>query len=188
MNSNKYIFIDRDGVIVRDKNYMYKISDMEFLPCAIEGLKKIQSLGYQFIVISNQAGIARKLYTENDAKMFNNEMVRQMNFFGVSIMACYYCPHHPDFTGECLCRKPKTGMVEMAANVFGISLSKAIFIGDKDCDTELGKNCGGITILVQNNQYGTAIQPDFTVRNLNETVDILSALNNKKTQVFLKNK
>lgn len=172
---NKYIFLDRDGVIVRDKVHMYKISDMEFLPCAVEGLIKIQNFGYQFIIISNQAGIARKLYSENDAIIFNNEMIFRLENFGIKILTCYYCPHHPEFTGECACRKPKVGLARIAAEKFNIKLSRSIFIGDKDSDTEFGKNCGGKTILVQNNQYTTAITPDYVINNMNEAAHILMA-------------
>lgn len=179
MRTNRYIFMDRDGVIVRDKPYMYKISDMEFLPGTREGLKKIYDLGYQFIIISNQAGIARKLYTEHDAQTFNNEMIKRLKNFRIPILACYYCPHHPDFTGGCSCRKPKTGLIELAASKFGITPSQSIFIGDKDCDTGLGKRCGGITILVKNGQYHTAIEPDFVVGDMNKVSDILITLDNK---------
>lgn len=174
MNSDKFIFIDRDGVIVRDKNYLYKIEDMEFLPGVTEGMKKIQNLGFQFVIISNQAGIARNLYTENDAKAFNNELVRRLNDNGISILACYFCPHHPDFSGECECRKPKIGLVEMATKNFGIIPSQSIFIGDKDCDIELGKKCSGITLLINNGQYKTIVNPDFMVKNLVEAAEIVS--------------
>lgn len=175
MNFNKYIFIDRDGVIICDKNYIYKIEDMEFLPGAVAGMKKIKDMGFQFIIISNQAGIARKIFTEKDAKIFNKELAKRLKKHGILIAACYYCPHHPEYTGECSCRKPKTGMVEMAAKDFGIILSQSIFIGDKDCDIKLGKNCNGTTILINNGQYKTADSPDFIIKDLNEAAEIISS-------------
>lgn len=172
-NLQKYIFIDRDGTIVKDAGYLHKIKDIEFIPKAISGLKKLQSMGYQFIIVTNQAGIARNYYSLKDAEKFNNELIRRLKTKGIEIKKIYLCPHHPRFTGQCQCRKPKIGLVEMAIKEFNIDLTESIFIGDKDCDVQLGRNCKGTTFLVKNDQYRTRIRPDFIIKNLEEVSAIL---------------
>jgi len=173
---NKYIFLDRDGTIIVDKKYIHKIQDLEILPQAIEGLKKMQALGFQLIIVSNQAGIARSYYTEKQAEHFNRALVRQLRKEEIKIEKVYICPHHPEFSGVCECRKPNLGMVEKASAEFNIDLSKSVFIGDKDCDVELGKRCGGTTFWVNNGQYETTVIADFIVKNLEEAADKLNEL------------
>lgn len=168
-----WVFLDRDGTIIKDKPYIHEIVDIEFLPNAIEGLLKIQQIGYGFIIISNQAGVARGYYTLKNAEDFHGEVVKRLNAQGVSIKKSYLCPHHPDFTGKCDCRKPKIGLMERAAKELSIPITGGIFIGDKDCDIQLGKNCNGTTFLIKNEQYQTTIKSDFVVKNLVEVCDIL---------------
>ena len=170
---NKFIFLDRDGTIVEDKGYVHKIKDLKFLPGAISGLKKLQKLGYKFIIISNQAGIARGLYSLKDAEKFNNALTARLAKSGVKIEKIYICPHHPEFTGKCSCRKPEPGLAKLAAKEFNINLTKSIFIGDRDCDIELGRNCKGITFLTYNDQYQPTKKPDYEVRNLLEAADTI---------------
>ena len=157
--TNKFIFLDRDGTIIEDAGYIHKIKDLKFLPSAVSGLKKLQQLGYKFIIISNQAGIARGLYSSKDAETFNRELTVRLAKSGVKIKKIYICPHHPEFTEKCSCRKPEAGLAKLAAKEFGINLKKSIFIGDKDSDVELGKNCKGTTILIKNNKYPNSIPP-----------------------------
>lgn len=169
----KYIFLDRDGTIVADKHYLFRIEDLEFLPRATDGLKKLQKAGYKFIIVTNQAGVARNMYTLEDMQKFHDEMSRKLAEQGISIEEIYYCPHHPEFSGDCECRKPKPGLAKRAALKLRIGLASSFFIGDKDCDIELGKNCGGKTILISNGQYKTVSKPDFTVNNLDEAANII---------------
>jgi len=169
-----YIILDRDGTIIKDKHYVHKIEDLEFLPKAIDGLKKMQSLGYQLIIVTNQAGIARGYFSEAQCQQFNDEMIKQLKASRVNILKSYFCPHHPEFTGECHCRKPKTGLAKKAAKEFNFKLSECIFIGDKDSDTKFGKNCKAKTILINNGQYPTSIKADFTIKNLEGAYKILS--------------
>ena len=172
-NYREIIFLDRDGVIIKDTSYVHEVKDIEFLPNAIEGLLKLQQLGYEFIIVSNQAGVARGYYTLKDAEDFHEEVVRRLNAQGVSIKKSYLCPHHPDFTGPCNCRKPEVGFAQQAAREFGIQLEESLFIGDKDSDIQFVNNCGGTTFLTKSDQYQTAIKPDFMVYNLVEMCDIL---------------
>ncbi len=169
----KFLILDRDGTINLDKGYVYKVEDMEFLPGVVGGLKKFQNSGFKFIVITNQAGIARKIYAESDMHKFHDKMADELRKFGIEIEAFLFCPHHPDITGECICRKPKTGLIKSAEQRFGFNASKAIFIGDKDLDIELGKNCGGLTVLIENDRYPNEVKPDFKANSLSNAFDQL---------------
>lgn len=137
---NKAIFLDRDGTINVEKNYLYKIEDFEFLPGVVDALKQLQRAGYLLIVITNQSGIGRGYYTEKDFRKLNNWMVATLKEQGVTITDVYYCPHLPDaqiakYRMNCNCRKPKLGLFEQAVREHNIDLSKSYAIGDKirDC-------------------------------------------------------
>ena len=171
---SKYFFLDRDGVLVKDTR-PYKIEDMEILPGVFEGLRKLQFLGFKFIIVTNQAGIAKGYYTREDTEKFNEELLVRLAEEGISIQKVYICPHHPDFTGRCNCRTPKTGMAEKAVKEFNIVLAKSYFIGDKDSDIEFGKNCGGTTFRIINSQYPETVKADFRVANLVEVAEVLEA-------------
>ena len=166
--SEKYIFLDRDGTIIEDKGYVHKISDLKFMPKAISGLKNLKKLGYKLVILSNQAGVAKNYYTMDDAHKFNKELVSRLAKKDIKIEDILICPHHPDITGKCKCRKPNTGLADIAAKKFKIDLSRSIFIGDKNCDIELGKSCGGKTFLIDNNQYEVTVLSDYKVKNILE--------------------
>ena len=150
---NKAIFLDRDGTINVEKNYLYKIEDFEFLPGVIEALKKFQDAGYLLIIITNQSGIGRGYYSENDFKKLNDWMLSTLKKFGVTITAVYYCPHLPDakikkYRKECECRKPNLGMYNQAIKDYDLDLSKCYAIGDKirDCAICESTACNGYLI------------------------------------------
>ncbi len=146
----KALFLDRDGVINKEKNYLYKIEDFEFIDGVFESCKFFQDRGYEIIIITNQAGIARGYYTEEDFHRLNNWMLDEFKKRGINISKVYFCPHHPDFTGECECRKPNPGMILQAQKEFGLDLSSSILVGDKESDIKAGKNAGvGLNILVR---------------------------------------
>ncbi|MBN2773442.1 MAG: HAD family hydrolase [Prolixibacteraceae bacterium] len=137
---NKALFLDRDGVINIEKNYVYKISDFEFMPEIFQITREYQEQGFLIFVVTNQAGIARNFYTEEDVIKLNNWMVEKFREKGINISKVYICPHHPDFTGECECRKPKPGMILEAIEEFNIDPQKSVLIGDKKSDILAGKN------------------------------------------------
>lgn len=146
---NKAIFLDRDGTINVDKNYLYKVEDFEFLPGAVEGLRALQSSGFLLIIITNQSGIARGFFTLEDFLRLNDFMLTELENLGVHISKVYYCPHGPGST--CHCRKPETGLFEQAVSEFNIDLSKSFAIGDKmrDCSICLKTECRGFLINAQ---------------------------------------
>jgi len=139
---NKAVFLDRDGVVNVEKNYVYKIEDFEFMPGIFDLCKKYQQEGYLLFIITNQAGIVRGYYTEEQFLTLTDWMIKQFEERGILITKVYFCPHHPDFTGECECRKPNPGMILQAAKEFDIDLSESILVGDKESDIEAGKRAG----------------------------------------------
>lgn len=172
---DRFIFLDRDGTIVKDTHYLHRPEDLEFLPGAIDGLREMQwTLGARFIIVTNQAGIAKKIYSEKDFHIFNDEVVSRLKNAGVLIAKTYFCPHRPDITGECKCRKPKPGMVYQAVADFGLDPKQAIFIGDKDCDIELGQQFSAKTILVTNDQYKVNAIPSASAKDLLQASGIIT--------------
>ncbi len=149
---NKAAFFDRDGTINVEVNYLYKIEDFRFIDGMPELIKKYNDEGYIVIVVTNQAGIARRYYTEEDMHKLHKHINQELEKIGAHIDAFYFCPHHPDITGVCKCRKPKPGMIEQAIKDFNIDVSKSILYGDKPWDMEAGKKCGIETIIIVEGQ------------------------------------
>lgn len=150
---NKAIFLDRDGTLNVEKNYLYKIEDFEFLPGVVEALKKLQDAGYLLIIITNQSGIGRGYYSEKDFKKLNDWMLSTLKEQGVTINTVYYCPHLPDakvkkYRMDCECRKPKLEMYNKAIKEYELDLSKCYAIGDKirDCSICESSSCRGFLI------------------------------------------
>lgn len=141
------IFLDRDGVINNDDDYVYKIADFQFIDGVFDACQIFKAQGYQIIIITNQAGIARGFYSEQDFQQLTQWMQQQFQEQGIAISGVYYCPHHPvhgkdKYLADCQCRKPEPGMILQAAGEHDIELSKSILIGDKISDINAGKNAG----------------------------------------------
>jgi D-glycero-D-manno-heptose 1,7-bisphosphate phosphatase len=139
---NKAVFLDRDGTINVDKHYVYKPEDFEFISGVPQAIKSLNDKGYKVIVISNQSGIARGFYTASDVEKLHGYVDGELAKQGAKIDAYYICPHHPDFTGECECRKPKTGLVDMAVREFDVDVSLSYMVGDKESDEECARAAG----------------------------------------------
>ena len=138
----KALFLDRDGVINVEKEYLCKIEDFEFIDGIMELCLHYQNNGYQIFIVTNQSGIARKYYSKEDFNKLSSWMTQEFKNNGVIINKVYYCPHHPDISGECTCRKPHDGMLQLARKEFNIDLANSIIIGDKERDIEAGLNAG----------------------------------------------
>ncbi|MBN1823582.1 MAG: HAD family hydrolase [Endomicrobiales bacterium] len=143
---NRAVFIDRDGTLIHEKNYLHKIKDVRFYTRAVEALKKLKALGYRIIVVTNQSGIGRGYFKESDLKKVHAFLARYFSRRGVRIDAIYYCPHAPD--AGCSCRKPRLGLVKKAQKRFNLDLKKSYVIGDHNNDFLLGKNMGGKGIFI----------------------------------------
>lgn len=147
MPKNKALFLDRDGVINVEKNYVYKIEDFEFMDGIFEVMRSYQEQGYLLIVITNQAGIGRGYYTEEDFNMLNEWMLKRLADEGIHITKVYHCPYHPEYgireyKKDSFDRKPNPGMILRAAKEFEIDLDASILVGDKESDIQAGKRAG----------------------------------------------
>ncbi len=189
---NKAVFLDRDGVICKDTNYLHKIQNFEFIDKTIDALKLLSKTDYKIIIVTNQAGIAHGFYTEEDFFKLNNWMLNKLKSKGIRIDKVYYCPHHPDakvakYKINCNCRKPKTGMLKKAAKEFNINVKNSFLVGDKTSDIKTGENAGCKTILIKTGYAGKdkqyKITPGFTVKNLYEAVKLI--LNGKKIKISM---
>lgn len=138
---NKAAFFDRDGTINVDIRYLHKPEDLVFIDGMPEFIRKWNDWGYKVIVVTNQAGIARGYYTEEDMHILHRYMNERLKECGAHIDAFYFCPHHPDITGSCHCRKPEPGMIEQAIREFDLDPEQCILFGDKEWDIESGKRC-----------------------------------------------
>ena len=148
---NKAVFLDRDGVINRDiLDYTWRLNDFSFLDGVFEACREFQSQNYLIIVVTNQGGIARGLYTHGHVAQLHQHMLQAFQKEGVNITEVYYCPHH-DAHGKCLCRKPGSLLVEKALARFDIDPSASWFIGDRDRDIQAGAGAGVKGILVDVN-------------------------------------
>jgi len=148
------MFLDRDGVINEDFGYIGKIKDFKFKEGIFELLKLLQDLGFTLFIVTNQSGIAREYYTEDDFYKLTQWMVEEFKKRGIEIKDVRFCPHHPDITGECECRKPKPGMILDLAEKYGIDLKNSIMIGDSKRDIKAAINAGIKTAYkVENNLY-----------------------------------
>jgi D-glycero-D-manno-heptose 1,7-bisphosphate phosphatase len=143
---NKALFLDRDGVINKEKNHLYKIDDFNFIDGIFEVCRQFQLKKYLIVVVTNQAGIAKGLYSVEEYELLTEWMVGQFLDQKIEILEVYHCPHHPDFSLNCNCRKPKPGMFLKAEKDFNINLSESIMVGDKDSDI-----CAAISAGIREN-------------------------------------
>ena len=175
---NKFVLLDRDGVINIEKSYLHKIEDFEYEKNVVEGLLKLRDLGYRFAIITNQAGIARGYYTEEDYLKLQSFIEDDLFKKGIKIEKSYFCPHHPNVTGkygvECDCRKPNTGNFELAIKEFDIDVKNSFMIGDKITDLIPAKKLGITPVLVKTG-YGLESLKKLEGTKLNSIVvnDIL---------------
>lgn len=149
------VFLDRDGTINLEKEYVYKIEDFEYLEGAVEGLRQLQAWGYSLVIITNQSGIARGYYSEEDYDKLTGWMLSDLEEKGIHVEGVYYCPHHPEgqvekYTKICQCRKPKTGLFYQATAELGLDLDKSIAIGDKQRDLAICNETAVKGMLISN--------------------------------------
>jgi D-glycero-D-manno-heptose 1,7-bisphosphate phosphatase len=147
------VFLDRDGTINIEKEYLYRAKDFEFIPGAPEAVQLLNQAGIMVVVVTNQSGVARGYYTEDDVENLHRHIARELERSEAHIDAWLYCPHHPSGRGSyalpCDCRKPLPGMLLEAARRYDIDLENSTMIGDKLADIEAGHAAGCRTILVR---------------------------------------
>ena len=174
-STRRAIFLDRDGTLNVEVNYLHRIEDLELVPGAAEAVRALSRAGFLAVVVTNQAGIARGYYDEAALHTLHEEMQRRLAAEGARIDAFYFCPHHPEFGGACECRKPAAGMLSQAAQDHGIDLARSWLIGDTSGDIGAGCAVGCRTVLVRSGYgaqteaalvSGDAPQPEAIVDDL----------------------
>ena len=148
---NKAVFLDRDGTINSDEGHYYV-----FNPGVIEGLKRLQKAGYLLIVITNQGGIAKGIYTREDMFKVHEKMCAELEKHGVTLTKIYYCPHHESIK-TCVCRKPSPYMVNLAIEEFHIDKKRSWFIGDSSKDVKCAEDAGVKPLRIHKNQDITPV-------------------------------
>ncbi len=180
LKKNKACFLDRDGVLIEEGNYISSPSDVSIFHETIQALKILRKNGFKIIVITNQGGVAKGYYKEKSILDVHREIDRQLATAKLKIDKYYYCPHHPEGTVKkysiaCRCRKPAPGLIFNAAKDFDIDLSKSFLIGDKISDIEAAQNAGCSAILVKTG-HGQEHIGEAETKNIIMTKNILEAV------------
>lgn len=162
---NRAVFLDRDGTVNVDKNYLYRVEDFQFETGVAGTLKYLYDKGFKLIIISNQSGVARGYFTVEDVEKLHDHIKKEAVRSGFEFSGIYYCPHYAkgavkEFSIECECRKPGTALIEQAIKEHGIDISGSFMIGDKEADIIAGKKAGLTTILVGTG-YGKETKKNF---------------------------
>jgi D-glycero-D-manno-heptose 1,7-bisphosphate phosphatase len=152
------VFLDRDGTINIEKEYLFRVDDFEFIPGVPEAIRRLNQAGFFVVVVTNQSGVARGYYTEEDVENLHRYIAGELEKSGARVDAWLYCPHHPDGRGSyalpCSCRKPLPGMLTEAARRYALDLQRSVMIGDKHADIAAGQAAGCHTILVRTGYGG----------------------------------
>lgn len=155
ISPRKAAFLDRDGVINLDRAYVHQWDEFEFVPGAVDAMRRLREAGYVLIVVTNQSGLARGMYTEAQFQALTRRMREALAEAGADVEAVYHCPHHPkgkvpELAVDCDCRKPEPGMILQAVREHGLSLEQSFMVGDKPSDIEAARAAGlGHAYIVQ---------------------------------------
>ena len=179
------IFLDRDGVVIRDVDLMTRVDQVELLPGAAPAIARIQGAGYAAVVVTNQSVVARGMCSEADVDAVHCEIDRRLIAAGARKIDEYrFCPHHPDadvvrYRVMCECRKPRPGMLREAAAALGLDLAASVMIGDRPTDVLAGHRAGCRTVLVGTNEApliagvdpAELVPPDHRAADLGAAID-----------------
>lgn len=177
--ANQAVFLDRDGVVNLEKGYISSLEQLELYPFTPGAINKLKKAGFKVYIISNQAGVARGIFTVEELEFIHRHLLER-----IPIDKIYYCPHHPKgktglpYSINCDCRKPEPGMILRAACENHIDLNQSYLVGDRASDILAGKRAGLITVLVRTG-YGAAkleqpVEPDYVFADLGEFADYLT--------------
>jgi D-glycero-D-manno-heptose 1,7-bisphosphate phosphatase len=165
--------------MILERNYLSDPRDVELIPGAAEGLRQLRKIGLGLLVVTNQSGVGRGYFDEAQLDIIHQRLRGLLRAEGVSLEGIYYCPHTPE--DNCLCRKPRPQLVELAAAEHGFDPRLSFVVGDKPCDVELGRNVGATTILVQTG-YGRQVaadeqtNPDYLANDVRDAACIIAQL------------
>ncbi len=176
MSKEKAIFLDRDGTLIEEVNFLSTVEETKLFSYTVDALKLLKDAGYLFFVATNQSGIARGYFDANAVNAIHAKILNELNAVGLNIESFHFCPHFPD--EGCKCRKPNTGMIEQACENVDLDLERSWMIGDKKLDIEMGFNAGTRTALVktgygENHQKELDRQPDVIAKNLFEAAKFI---------------
>lgn len=167
------VFLDRDGTLIEEKDYLSNPDDVTLIPGVVEALKLLRDAEFALVLVTNQSGIARGYFTLDDYEAVASRLDQLLAEEGITLDDSRFCPHHPEITGECLCRKPSTGMHREASDLLGLDPSLSFFVGDRILDLLPALELGGEGILVRTG-YGRgeegSLPPAFSVAD-----DLLAA-------------
>ena len=171
------VFLDRDGTVIADADYLADPSRLALIPGADAAIRRLKEAGFAVVVVTNQSGIARGLYSERDYHAVAARLDEVLAAAGAAPDGTYFCPHHPDFTGPCACRKPGTGLYLQASREHGLDPAGSWCVGDKLSDVLPARALGGRGILVRTG-YGAQsedrLPPEFRVADdLSGAVDLI---------------
>ena len=172
--SIKTIFLDRDGVINSEKDYLFRIEDFEFIHGVFEACKYFIKLGYKIIIVTNQSGISRQLYSENDYQIITKWMINQFKKNNIKILDIFHCPHGPK--SNCSCRKPKPGMFINAQVKYDIDMESSWMIGDNEIDITSANSAGiSNTILVRsaNETDKSSSNAKYILESINQASQVI---------------
>ena len=179
---SKAVFLDRDGVINVDHGYVHKVDDFEYIEGVFEACRELKQLGYKLVVVTNQSGIARGMYSEDDFHTLTEWMDWNFTDKGVELDGIYYCPHHPEkglgeYKQDCECRKPKSGMLESAARFLNIDFSQSVMVGDKHDDMLAALNINIPTRVIVKTGKGE-VSSNAATNVINSIADLPKLLKN----------
>lgn len=174
------MFLDRDGTIVEDPGYLHDPTAVRLLPGAAQAIRRLNEAGWLVVLVSNQSGIARGLFTEADYRAVERRLTELLAAQGARLDASFFCPHHPELTGPCLCRKPGTKLFEDARTALGIDFRRSWFVGDRPSDVAPARQLGGQGLLVLTGEGGRHQEQARTfgariVTDLTAAVDLISS-------------
>lgn len=182
MAEQRFVILDRDGTLIVERRYLSAPEQVELIPGVAGALRKFRELGFGLVVVTNQSGIGRGFFGQEQLHRIHSKLHDLLDKEGVVLDGIYFCPHTPE--DGCCCRKPRLGMVEMASKDHMFDPEQSLFVGDKVCDIELGKNAGGTTFLVRTG-YGAETDllhmtdPDYVVEDLWGVVEAIRVLPRK---------
>ncbi len=184
MQMRKCIFLDRDGTVNQEVGYLRRLSQIEILEGAAEGIRKWNENGFLVIIVSNQSGIARGYFSLETARQINAAIVQKLEHQGARIDDVYLCPHHeegvlPEYAIRCTCRKPLPGLIWQARDRYQIDLSQSYMIGDKESDLAAARNagCRGILVLTgygRKEVHKITEKPYYIAKNLDDAARMIT--------------
>jgi D-glycero-D-manno-heptose 1,7-bisphosphate phosphatase len=173
------VFLDRDGTILEEVGYLNHLSRFQLLDGAASAIRRLNLAAIPVIVVTNQSGVARGFFPDEMVQRVHERMTRELASAGAHVDGIYYCPHGSN--DECICRKPRTGMLERAAREHGLDLKGSWMVGDKYEDVALGHAAGCLTVLVMTgygrgeyewNRGAWPRRPEFVVEDLQQAADV----------------